>query len=266
MTTYEAYLAHVPWILLAVARVGGIFVFAPLFSASVIPARSRIALAFLLGLAIYPVAAGAWFEGTPPPILLSMLAPLVAIEIALGVAIGLIAAIPMLGIEVGSLMIGQQMGLRFAQIYNPASDTQSDVLGQMLFFLVLAGLIATGGLDAIVDAVMRTFGHVKPGTAIFDASITDVACGMLHSACEVGLRLSAPVLAVIFLESVAMGYVSKTTPQVNILSLGFPLRIIVGLATAWFGMAVIEEVSLDGLWEGLDEMHRWIGTLGTGEG
>jgi len=72
------------------------------------------------------------------------------------------------------------------------------------------------------------------------------------------MRVAAPVLAIVFLESVAMGFVAKTVPQLNILSLGFPLRIIIGTGTVAVGLVVLNEVVIDDIDFVLNQIHGWV--------
>jgi flagellar biosynthetic protein FliR len=44
-----------------------------------------------------------------------------------------------------------------------------------------------------------------------------------------GIRIAGPALAAIFLVTLAMGFISRTMPQLNILAAGFPLRITIAL-------------------------------------
>ena len=82
--------------------------------------------------------------------------------------------------------------------------------------------------------------------------------GLMVSALEVGLRVAAPLLCIVFLETVALGFLSKTVPQLNILSLGFPVRILVGLTILALGAAVMNDVVLDEIDSGLGTIGSWI--------
>ena len=82
--------------------------------------------------------------------------------------------------------------------------------------------------------------------------------GLLLSAFELALRVAAPIVALIFLQSIAMGFIAKTVPQMNILSLGFPLRILAGVGTLALGLIVIDEVIMDGIDVTLTHIFEWI--------
>ena len=51
-------LVHLPAALLVVFRIGGLMLFAPILGSNIVPLRLRILLAFVLGVAIYPVMHG----------------------------------------------------------------------------------------------------------------------------------------------------------------------------------------------------------------
>ena len=43
-----------------------------------------------------------------------------------------------------------------------------------------------------------------------------------------------------------MGYLSKSVPQLNVMSIGFPVRIIIGLSVIIASLAAIDEALVDG--------------------
>ena len=144
--------------------------------------------------------------------------------------IGFVASLPIFAMQTGGMVMGQQMGLGFGRFYNPAVDTESDVLEQLLTFLAIVLFLSMGGLDAVLLAVLRSFEYVNAGVFVAEGGGIDLVVGTLLAATELGLRVALPLLGVVFLETVAMGFVSKTVPQLNVLSFGFPVRIMVGLS------------------------------------
>ena len=72
------------------------------------------------------------------------------------------------------------------------------------------------------------------------------------------MRVAAPLLALVFLETVAMGFLAKTVPQLNVLSLGFPIRILLGLGVVAVGLVVISDVAMDSVDEMFRSVTEWI--------
>ena len=50
------------------------------------------------------------------------------------------------------------------------------------------------------------------------------------------VKFSAPMMAVLFFISVALGLVARTVPQMNVFIVGFPLQIGMGLLMLWFSL------------------------------
>ena len=244
--------------MLVIFRFTGLMVYGPVFGSPAIPVRVKVLLSLLIGVAVYPIVSIAHPLNSTLELNLISLAPLVAMELLIGVVIGFVASLPMMAVQTGGLIMGQQMGLGFAMFFNPAIDDESDIIGQLLFFMALAGFLMIGGHEAMVLAVLHSFDHVALGQFTIDAGVIDLLAGLLLAAFELAMRVAAPLLAIIFLESVAMGFVSKSVPQLNILSLGFPIRILAGFAIVALGLVVIDEVMMEGIDEMLRALFGWI--------
>jgi flagellar biosynthetic protein FliR len=130
----------------------------------------------------------------------------------------------------------------------------------MLFFLALSVFIALGGIESMFSSVVASFASLPAGavpamfTGASDISPAAIFTGALSASFELGLRIAAPMLAIVCLETVVMGYLSRSVPQLNILSIGFPVRIIAGLIVIIASLAAINEVIADGTAGALEEL------------
>ncbi len=250
MNALETLSQHLVPATLVVARVSGLAVQGPVLSSPAIPMRIKGLLVASLGLAVYPsVAAGA---SLPTGISLGATLPLIVFEFGIGAFIGFMASMPLLAAQFGGLSMGQQIGLGFARFYNPAMGEESDALEQILFFLALATFLSLGGLESMFSSLVASFDSLPagavPGMIMGESDIAPIAVftGAIKAAFELGLRVAAPLLAIVCLETVVMGYLSKSVPQLNVMSIGFPVRIIVGLAVISASLAAINEALVDG--------------------
>lgn len=258
MPDLQSILNHVPQALLVIFRIGGLMVFSPIFSSSVVPTKVKVFLSVVLGLAAYPLLSANLFQDLHLQLNIWTLAPVVAMELLVGLTIGFIANLPLHALTGGGLIMGQQMGLGFGLLYNPTIDDEADVIGQMLFFMAMVGFLLMGGHETLLLATLHSFERIPLGGFVMQPDVIALITGLILSSLEMALRLAAPLLAIVFLESVAMGFLSKTVPQLNILSLGFPLRILVGLLIIAAGLVVINEVALVHIQEMFDALFAWI--------
>lgn len=258
MPTLEPILPHVVPLMLVVARVTGIFVLTPLLGSSSVPTVYRAMLAFMFSIAIYssigdPVAI--------PRLDLATLVPLLFIELMIGVIIGLIAAMPIYAMQMGGYIMGYQVGLSLAESFNPELNTNGSVIGQILFFLGVFLFIGVGGLD-VTFLVLADSLKTAPIGAF---GVPDVPLGafvdVFSSGFELAIRISTPIMAAVSMSQVAMGLVMKTMPQINIMSVGFGIQIVVGLLVLSLMLHIVGEVASNEIDFALDTVTAWVHAL-----
>ena len=118
-------LDNMPSALLVIFRLGGLMIYGPVFGAPVIPVRIKALLSVVMGLAIFPVVMER-LPVTPPSLDLFTLVPLIVGELLIGLIIGFVSALPLVGVQMGGLLMSQQMGLGFARIFNPSMGGSDD--------------------------------------------------------------------------------------------------------------------------------------------
>lgn len=235
MPNIEPILAHIPGFLVVLARLTGLFVFSPIIASLMIPRRVKALLSLGLALSVYPTVDHAMFAGLEPS--LFALAPLMAMELLVGVAVGVLMLTPLWGVQLAGTMMGQQMGLSLAPIFNPATDIEGDSLGQLLFVLALSVFIGMGGVEALWDCVVSSYALVGPGAFRADAGLLETFTGLMSAGFHLAMRVSMPVMAIVLVETVAVGFITKSLPTLNFMSVGFPIRIVLGLVALTAALA-----------------------------
>lgn len=260
-------LPHLPTWLLVFFRLTGLFVIAPLFSSLAVPARIRIGWALALSLCVYPVllarpeSAAALQTVLAHPLSLWTLPFCLAAELALGALMGYLATLPLVGLQLAGLMSDQQLGTGLASVFNPEwSDDEQGVLSQIYFVLGLFLFILLGGDRALVLALLESFRDVPLGSFTVTQSHLLLVAGLLTAAFDIALRVAAPLLCLVFLETVAMGFIARTVPQMNILSIGFPMRILLGLSVLILSLSAQSQTIMAGIRHTLRAILACLGT------
>ena len=263
---FDPLLPHLPAWLLVLFRLSGILVMAPMLGARAIPAQIRVLWAVGLSFCVYPMllSVGRPAAELIAPILdrglsLWMMVPAVATELLIGLIIGYGASLPMMGMQVSGRIVDQQLGMALGGVFNPEIDEQSGVLGHFYFLLALAIFIILGGHRAMLHALVGSFDTIPLGGFRPDLSLLDLLVGLLGSMFEIAIRVAAPLLCLIFLETLAMGFIIRTVPQINILSIGFPLRIIIGVALLVGSIGITGHVYMETMQRTLRAITLYLG-------
>ena len=110
--------------------------------------------------------------------------------------------------------------------------------------------------------MVSSFDRVAIGGVAFGQAPVAMIVGVVQSGFELAIRVAMPVLCVIFLETLAMGFIMKTVPQLNILSFGFPIKILGGIFAVYAGLAFISETIATDVRNACDRAVMWVTTLG----
>jgi flagellar biosynthesis protein FliR len=241
---------------LVLFRIAGIFLTAPILTSIAIPMRFKALLAAMFAAAVYPVAVS--HAGPAPATDLAGLIPLVMGELIIGFIIGSIAAIPLLMLELAGMLAGTTMGLGLARVYSPEMDSDSDLTGQLLFYVGMSIFIAGGGLNLMFRGVIDSFAHVQLGAFVRVEQPFSLFINVLTAGFELALRVAAPVVAIVFLMIIVFGVLGKTMPQLNVMSIGFALQALAGVAMLAWGMYAIREPVSDAITHAVNMATAWL--------
>lgn len=209
------------------ARLGGLMLAAPLWSLSTIPPQVRAAVTVVLALLLLPVTPRVELSGQ----VLDLPIPLV-MEVVVGLAIGLTAAVLVQGVALAGEVVSLQMGLSIANILAPDPDLQVPALGQLKTIVALLIYVAVGGHLIMLQGLAESLRVLPPGRP-FDfvpgAGATMQLFGTLFST---AVRAGAPVMVTMLLANSALALLSRAVPQLNAMMVGFPLTIGIGLLAA----------------------------------
>lgn len=198
---------------------------APVLGHASIPARVKIGLAAFAALAIapsLPAAPANAFENWNAVTLL-------VAQIGIGFALAFSLRIIFAAIEMAGDLIGLQMGLSFATFINPQNSDQTPLLGSFLGIVAMLLFLSIDGHLRMLMAVAESFRLFPVGAdAASHAPLRDIARlgGELF---RLALHLALPVLTALLVCNLALGILTRAAPQINLLSVGFPITLLVGL-------------------------------------
>ena len=209
--------------LLIVVRLSAALVVMPMFGARGVPPQTKVGLALLMGLVLLPL------QEVVEPSNGGVLFVAAIQEALIGVAIGFAVMLVIQGLESAGSLVGVQMGLGLGQVFDPLTGAESTVFRR--FYAVLATLIffLVDAHHQVIRGLFSTFDLVPLGT--FEASDLDLTALIRLSAAMfvAAVRIALPVMAAVFITDLALAVIARTMPQLNVLVVGMPVKIVVGL-------------------------------------
>ena len=212
--------------IVVLARIGGLVTFAPFWSHNAAPVQVRIILALMLSLIVTPVVSS--HLPTPPDSFLLLSIVLVG-EAVIGVAMGMAGKLVLSSLEVAAHVAGFQMGFSLAGTIDPATRAQTAAFGTIAQMFGLSMILITDTHHWILAAMVESLRLIPPGSVSITPSLADLFIRLSADSIAVGVAMAAPMIIVLLTVEFALAIAGRAAPQLQIMILGFPIKIAVGL-------------------------------------
>jgi flagellar biosynthesis protein FliR len=215
---------HVIGFFLVLARVGPLFIVAPLFSSKMFPPRARGVAAVALAVGLSPLA----MKDQHVPTDALSLAGLVGKEALVGFAFAFTISVLFAAVSVAGSFLDTLIGFSYGGLVDPVNGNQSSVLSQLYTLVGVMVFIAIGGEAWMVQGLAKTYDLVgltdMPALGALVGGAQHTFASVFVSAVE----LAAPVMIALIITDAGFGVVSRVMPQLNVFAVGFPAKILVG--------------------------------------
>lgn len=234
-------------------RIAALVAVAPILGVRVVPMRFRVVIALVLALVIVPVLPPG--PAVDPMSLGGVL--IAASQVLIGLAIGFLVRLTFAAVELAGNLIGQTMGLGFAQMMDPANGVTVPVVSQ--FYTVLATLIflVLNGHLILIETLVDSFRTIPVGPATISQAGLWTLLSWGGWIFKGALIISLPALAALLLVNAAFGVMMRAAPQLNIFVIGFPISLMLGFVFMMLSLPLfVPQFSslLDGAFEAVNAM------------
>lgn len=227
LETILAWLAQHYWPFI---RVAGMFATMALLSGRSVPVRLKLAIALAITLGITPAL---------PPVAyrfetLSLLGMLItAQQVLVGMLLGIISSMVVNTFAVAGQILGMQIGLGFAAMVDPSTGQQVPVIAQ--FYLMLASLmfLTFDGHLMMVRVIVASFDAIPVGPYGADVDAFYYVATWAGWMFAAAMTFAISAVVAILTMNLAFGVMTRAAPQLNIFSIGFPIKLVSGLLVLW---------------------------------
>ena len=214
---------------LAAIRMGAAMEILPAMASSMISGTARRVAVLAFSVLLVPYVQAGMPAGELPTPYLAMLA---AKEAVIGFLLGFFAAIPFYVAENVGNLIDNQRGATMGEVYSPLSGAQVSTTGIFFTQLVSTIFFVSGAVFVFLAAVYKSYAILP----IFECSLRVSAAtpvfilNTLDSMMATTFIIAAPIVILMFLATIGLGFVNRTAPQLNVFFLSMPIKSAIGVA------------------------------------
>jgi len=161
-----------------------------------------------------------------------------AVEIMIGYTIGFVAYMVFGAIQLAGQIMDMQMGFGIVNVVDPQSGTQIPLMGNLTQTVALLLYLAIDGHHYLFQALVQSYKVVPVLGLNLNGKVTDLIIQISVYMFVIAVKISAPIVIAILTSDIAMGFVARTVPQMNVFIVGLPLKILVGLGSLLIMMPI----------------------------
>ncbi|MEA3064579.1 MAG: flagellar biosynthesis protein FliR [Sphingomonadales bacterium] len=221
--------------LLVTLRIAPAFAFAPPFTLLRVPAMVRVMLAITLAawlVAGHPQQtwqSDFWSRG----LFLTAIA-----ELLMGIGLALTLQIAFAALLTAGRAIDIQAGFGLAVLIDPTTRAQMPLVGTFFAYAAAAIFFATGGPTDLLAIWAQSVAQVPLGAAVAGGDSVAALVAYMSAVFVMAFGAAGLVMLVLFVLDLAVAFMSRTLPQMNVLLLGFQVKTLAVLAILPIGLAL----------------------------
>ncbi len=216
-------------------RIGACLMVAPVFGASYVPSRMRLALAIAIAALVAPSVK------VPAVELLSIEGAVITLQqVIIGVALGFALQIVFDAVGLAGQLLANSIGLSFAFNQDPLRGVSTPVLGQLYVLLVVLTFLALDGHLALIETLAGGFRSLPIGAGgLGDGKLWTLVLWsgqVIYGALAVAL----PGMTAMLVVNLAFGVMSRAAPTLNLFAVGFPVTLAFGLVVVLLSLPAVQ--------------------------
>ncbi|GAB3771717.1 type III secretion system export apparatus subunit SctT [Ramlibacter monticola] len=216
--------------LLLSARIAALLLMTPLLYAASMPllVRVLVTLGFSCVIALPFAGSPATVPQEPGPLLQALLR-----EVTVGATLGLGVLMAFAGFGLAGRLVDVQVGFGIAQVFDPLTRSRMPVLSSIFALFAAVFFFLVNGHHALLRGIAYSVERFPVGQSPSLAGAAEAIAREAAALFTLGFALAAPIVLGLLLVDFALGVIARNLPQLNMLVLGVPVKIVAGLLALW---------------------------------
>ncbi|HVI39188.1 MAG TPA: flagellar biosynthetic protein FliR [Anaerovoracaceae bacterium] len=211
--------------LLVGCRMTGVIFFNPIFGRSSIPALVKIGLALGIALNVsYGLTGISVADYTTIDLLISIVK-----EFAVGFSMGFIMQLFLSVFHIGGELMDLQMGFSMAQMYDPSTNSQISVTGNLITIMYTLLFFITNSHLSLLAIAIKSFDAIPIGMGGINSKLGIYMIELFGYILVYAVQLALPIIVTEILVEVAVGIMMKVVPNINVFVVNMQIKLMVGL-------------------------------------
>jgi len=168
-------------------------------------------------------------------------------EILTGLIFGLIVDISFKIIIMAGSLLDLHIGLSMVNIIDPNSKVNTTLNGNLLHSIAMMIFFIVDGHHLLIKSLIESFNLLSLGRSIIFGETLMALIGIIVEYFIIGLKIAIPIVLIIILTDLCMGLISRAVPQINVMILGMPVKMLVGMIAISLSLPLIVKIIISNI-------------------
>ena len=222
---FGAVMANLDTFILMLLRVSALIISSPIFGRKNLPNLLKIAFCVMVAYILFaanPDGSSIHYTGVIE------FAMLCIKELLFGLVLGYVTTLFFSIVHTAGQVMDMQMGFGMVNVFDVQNNISVPVTGTMFNVILLVTFFGVNGHLQLIYIVRSTFSNIPVGAVSLNPAIGLAALEVFALAFLLAVNVAMPMIAAGLLGEVAMGFIVRAIPQMNVFVVGIPLKILLG--------------------------------------
>tara|TARA_Y100000739_G_scaffold203448_1_gene189466 strand:- start:58 stop:738 length:681 start_codon:yes stop_codon:yes gene_type:complete len=192
------------------------------------------------------------------------LLPIILQEVFIGLSCGMVLSICFGTVILAGEKIAATSGLAFASQVDPSSGAQSPVISQIFSLFLLVLFFSLNGHLVIFELIFQSYERLPIGGMVEYKKIIENSLSSTNFLFKTAVVIVLPIVSILFFMNIGIGFITKSAPQLNLFSFGFPMTILGTFFALYFSVDALQFVFSELIDEAIGIVKMVLGDLGDG--
>jgi flagellar biosynthetic protein FliR len=148
---------------------------------------------------------------------------------AIGFVIGFITQMFLSVFQITGQMIDMQIGLSMASMYDPSTNINATVTGNLLTAMYAMLFFVSNTHLALINVMVQSFQIAPVGTSVITGQVGVFIIELMTSIFLYAIQLAIPLIITELIVEFAVGILMRLVPNINVFVVNLQVKIIVGV-------------------------------------
>lgn len=168
-------------------------------------------------------------------------------EVTNGLILGLISNIAFEVLLMAGSLIDVHIGLSMLNTIDPNSKASTTITGNLLHYVALVIFFIVDGHHMLIKSLIEGFIILPMGKGLLYGDTMMTMIEIIANYFIIGLKIAIPIVLIIILTDVCMGLISRAVPQINVMILGMPVKMLLGIVAVALSLPIIIKLFLSSI-------------------